>query len=760
MKKFLICAFAALFSCSRPDPVSHTAAGSDLTIQPAIRLGKLLAISDIDSAVALVSGDNLRPDTVSFYLVKNASRQSLTGTISVPAEGETWMVTIKLFDAAHHKIGQGAQILTLANVTSRSFPMSPIGIESAKPRVDSLKCNFIDSTYSIGDSINLHATASDSFGGTVTGYEWAIGSGAFAAGRPDTTIIAPSAVPAGGIVVCRIRVTDDDGNKVQDSIPVGIIRDVSAPYAGVDTQAVINSPVNFRDSAFQRFGTIKIYKWDFDNNGTWDDSSATPATYTHRYFTEGADTARLYVRDDDGNDSIDTRVITIVNNAPVFTLMHADTTISIKDSIVFTAHATDSDDSVMQYAWDVNGDGSYDDSAHVAPIVGRRYMTDGSVAVKWRARDNYGKATVHTVTVTVEQDAPVVNAGADTLVPVNGTVKLQGNATQNFGTFIDKAWSIDGAAFVTTADGSKSIAAPATGTIIHCTYRVTDDDSNIVFDSCKIFITRQAQGGMKFIPAKNQSFTMGNPGMPLVAPYKATSTGILTHDFWMDSTEVTQVDFDSVMGVNDITFINQSDPKNPAENISWYDAALYCNQRSKKEGKDTVYSYSIKLINVWGNCYGLYNMATDTTPVVTDYTKSGYRLPSEIEWEYACRAGTTGDSYWGSGAINNYVWYYDNASNKSHPVGQKLANGFGMYDMMGNVSEFCNDVWTLWTDTSFTDFTGPQTGTDTRAHRTLRGYGYDMAASYMTSGRREESFPDNVGVYKTKGFRAILPVVP
>jgi hypothetical protein len=758
VKKLLLCAIVVLFSCSRPDPVSHNAAGTDLTIQPAIRLGKLLAISDIDSAVALVSGDHM-PDTVSFYLVKNASRQSLTGTISVPAQGETWMVTIKLFDAAHHKIGQGAQILTLANVTSRSFPMSPIGIESAKPRVDSLTCNFIDSTYSIGDSINLHAVASDSFGGTVTGYEWAIGSGAFAAGRPDTTIIAPSAVPAGGIVVCRIRVTDDDGNTVQDSILVKIIKDVPAPSAGVDTQAVINSPVTFRDSAFQRFGTIKIYKWDFDNNGTWDDSSATPATYTHRYFTEGPDTARLYVRDDDGNDSINTRVITVINNAPVFTLVHADTTISIKDSIVFTAHATDNDDSVMQYAWDVNGDGSYDDSAHVAPIVGRRYMTAGSVAVKWRARDNYGKTTVHTVTVTVDQDAPVVNVGADTLVPVNGTVKLQGNATQNFGTFIDKAWSIDGAAFVTTTDGSNSFTAPATGKIIHCTYRVTDDDSNVVFDSCKIFITREALGGMKFIPAKGQSFTMGNPGMPLVAPYKATSIGILTHDFWMDSTEVTQADFDSVMGPNGITFSNTTSPNNPAENISWYDAALYCNQRSKKAGKDTVYSYSIKQI-MNGNCTGLYNLGTDTTPVVTDYTKSGFRLPSEIEWEYACRAGTTVDSYWGSGSINNYVWYYDNASNKSHPVGQKLANGFGMYDMNGNVSEFCNDVSNLWIETSYTDFTGPMVGTDIHARREFRGSGFDYAASYMISGRRDDTFADNNGVYKTRGFRAILPVVP
>jgi formylglycine-generating enzyme required for sulfatase activity len=265
---------------------------------------------------------------------------------------------------------------------------------------------------------------------------------------------------------------------------------------------------------------------------------------------------------------------------------------------------------------------------------------------------------------------------------------------------------------------------------------------------------------MKFIPAKGQSFTMGNPGMPLVAPYKATSTGILTHDFWMDSTEVTQADFDSIMGPNDITFTNQLDPNNPAENISWYDAALYCNARSKKEGKDTVYSYSIKLMNVWGNCYGLYNKAADTTPVVTDYTKSGYRLPSEIEWEYACRAGTTGDTYWGSGAIGDYVWYYDNSLNKSHPVGRKLPNGFGMYDMMGNVSEFCNDVNILWTETSYTDFTGPLVDTVSNPYRTLRGYGFDYAASYMTSGRRETSPADNVGVYKTKGFRAILPVVP
>lgn len=210
-------------------------------------------------------------------------------------------------------------------------------------------------------------------------------------------------------------------------------------------------------------------------------------------------------------------------------------------------------------------------------------------------------------------------------------------------------------------------------------------------------------------------------------------TVAFNHDFLMDSTEVTQLQYASLMAAT-YTSPEYHSPEwdfgsgdgYPAYNLNWYDAVLYCNARTLQSGSnDTVYSYSV-INGVPGNGCTLVDLKIDLT-------KSGFRLPTEAEWEYACRAGSTTDFYWGkdydstlypineddSCEIDSYIVWHGNAYNEStgepygaSPVAGKLPNSFGLYDMIGNVQEWCNDRYSIdyYSTSPKLEPTGPETG--------------------------------------------------
>jgi formylglycine-generating enzyme required for sulfatase activity len=197
----------------------------------------------------------------------------------------------------------------------------------------------------------------------------------------------------------------------------------------------------------------------------------------------------------------------------------------------------------------------------------------------------------------------------------------------------------------------------------------------------------------KWIPLAAGSFTMGS--LPAEACRQKNETQhkvTLTHGLLIMAHETTQADFASVMGYSPSLFATCGTTC-PVENVSWHEAAAYCNALSASQGLKACYACTGSGPTV--SC----STASAFAPTGALYGCPGYRLPTEAEWEYAYRAGTTSALY--SGKIvacegsdpgaDSIGWYKANAGGTSHPVGQKGQNGWGLYDLAGNVWEWVHD---------------------------------------------------------------------
>ena len=498
-------------------------------------------------------------------------------------------------------------------------------------------------------------------------------------------------------------------------------------------------------------------RWDWENDGNWDTGFFSMQTITHRYTSEGTKTVKLEVKDTGGLTDTKTKTVTVSssNTAPTASFTVDPTSGDTNTNFQFDASASsDNEDnfSQLRFSWDWEDDGSWDmeNSTNYSPT--HTYGSAGTYTVRLRVTDSDGAYDVATlsVTVTAANTAPTASFSVS---PTNGTTETTFNfdasaSSDNEDNFSQLRfswdWEDDGHWDMENSTSYSPTHTYGSDGVYTVRLRVTDSDGAYDETTRTISVGSGQPIGNDMVYVPGGAFQMGDTWGDGDSNEKPVHT-VTVNSFYMGKYEVTNAQVVEVFNwalqqgkitatsstvkntegnAQELLDLNDSDcqisyngsalyvennyDNYPVIEITWYGAAAFCNYFSEREGLAPVY---------------------DLSDWTANWNANGYRLPTEAEWEYAARGGNQSQGYKYSGSDNpdDVAWYYNNSGSSTHTVGTKQANELGLYDMSGNVWEWCWDWYGAYSSDSQTDPKGPDSG----SYRVERGGSWHFHSEFV-----------------------------
>ncbi|MGL1936153.1 MAG: Ig-like domain-containing protein [Fibrobacterales bacterium] len=299
-----------------------------------------------------------------------------------------------------------------SNVVSAS---KVVTITNSKPVIDSIDVkspDMIGDTVSINDSLTVSVVIKDS----ESNIDYARIFKSSGDGAADTIV-----VPLGkdtlvnftifysevGVFTPVVEVVDTEGLSDRDSVVVVVVQDVPQVSVEKSFTSVINMPHTFEGSAVQRFGSIVLYSWDYNNDGVIDDSSAVTPALTYTFKRSGTFSAKLYARDDDGNVGVDSLSVIVTNSAPQITKSCKNILVAIGGIVTLAAVTSDEDGGIESFKWDLDGDGVFEVNENSYKDQLKQYTIPGLYTVRLEVIDGDGKNATSSCVVDVN-DPPLV----------------------------------------------------------------------------------------------------------------------------------------------------------------------------------------------------------------------------------------------------------------------------------------------------------------------------------------------------------------
>jgi formylglycine-generating enzyme required for sulfatase activity len=652
------------------------------------------------------------------------------------------------------KITVALAAIALASLAFIASP-SPTGGKSSgpNPEVPVISAHPVDAEYGLNETaVPLTVDASVSDGGTLS-YQWYSNAtnsnqgGAKINSADQDNYTPPTNAP--GTTYYYVVVTNSLNNKtatkasgtaevlvdnwINAEHPVIATQPQSVEYGLNDSAAPLTVVATTSDN-----GTL-TYQWYFNaadsNEGGTAINSATQANYTPPTGTLG--TVYYYVvvtntitdNNDGGN-----KTVSMVSNTAMISVKTTPGITAWPTSSPITYGAALSTSTLSGGSANIPGSFSWTDGT-IIPIVGN---TGYEVTFTPTNAAHYRTVT-QMVSITVSKADPVVTWPAG-LTAVYGQIlsdiDFSGNGTGSpAGTF---TWTTPSTSLATLGRQSHGMTFTPNDT---ANYNVATNNISIL-----------VRLGVEMAPIPAGTFTMGSPTDEPDRDSGETQRTVTLSAFYMGKYQVTQEQWYAVKGTNPSYFTTASgrppaagemDARRPVDCVTWYMAVEFCNNLSEREGLQPAYTIS----------------GTTVTP---NWSNNGYRLPTEAQWEYACRAGTT-TAYYNELPLGDVTgWYDSNSGNKTHQVGLKPSNNWGLHDMAGNVHEWCWDWSEPYPSVDETDPTGPTSTTTFR--RVLRGGSWSYPGRRMRSADRGFSTP-NVSYVQALtgsgidgfGFRLVRP---